>query len=689
VSSTHAKEIEKIQQIIYRGEYNKALEKLNILVEDVSLNDDESIKTKIVLSRILKLVNQHNLALEYIEKLLKNKIVKKNPLYKIEVLILLCDVLLLMVRENRALTAINEVDELIDEYKKENKNGEIKRLEAYHNFVKGNAFLRRGHTKEAIHQMTISLELWKELDNKQEIARVMRNIGKCHSDRGEFDKAIELLEESYKISMSIKNVIDSIHPLGYIAEIHYKRGEIDKTIEYYKKRLELSEKAEFTYGIISSNFFIGFGYCALGDFKKARKHLKISLDMAKETNHYRMQGLSLGAFALAYKLEADFDKALKYYNEAIEAYEKIGYKHYVAECLNNIGDIHLLKGESAKALTIFKKSLLIFEEVGRNDWIINTQRNIGDVYVLLGDLDEALTYYFKALDYYNRRSYKIQVSQCMYNIGGVYWSKGDLNEAKKYLDDSLALIKDIGNDIITAQILLDLITINIENFDLPIASKHFMDLHVIDERLGSKLVNQQKRFAEALIYMNSDDKREQGKAELLLEQLATEEVLHHSLTVNALLSLCESYLDKYRDSVSKENQSNILKDLNKLVERLEVIANEFQAVSLLAETYWLKYQLLILDDRNEAEAEIFMLKADEIAREYELTNLINKFAVQKNILEFEQEEKKDVYITGIDKRDIHEELKEQLDAMRKDIKKPRTKVRITDTRDRPVYEFTI
>lgn len=628
--TTRTKQIKEIQKIVYKGEYNKALRKLNTLVKKDDLTKEELIESKILHSRVLKLVNQHNNALDILDTISKNALLKKKPLLKLDTLILKGDVLILMGRNNKALTIINQIDKIIEENKGKYEK-EIVSREAYYNFVKGNAFLKKGHTKEAIHQMNISLDLWKISANKQEIARVLRNLGKCYIDRGEFAIAIDHLEKSFETSMAIENMMDSIHPLGYIAEIYYKKGDLDKTIEYYKKRLELSEEAKFPYGIISSNFFIGFCYNAQGKFDEAQKYLLISIEMSKKTKHYRMLGLSLGTFGLHYKLTGELEKALKYYEEAISAFKKIDNKHTIAEYLNNIGEIHLLKGNLSKALDIYKRSLLIFEEVGNKESVINTQRNIGDVYSLLGDLDEALRYYNIALKYYILKDYKTQISQCLYSVGGIYWRKGELDKAKNNIDQSLELVKECENLQIAAKILLDLVAINLDDFDITKANEHFKELDAIDKKLRNKLIHQQTRFAEALIFRNSDDKRDQGKAEVLFEQIVEEEVIYQSLTVNALLNLCESLLIRFRET----NKEETLKSLNELVGKLLGISEQQKSVSLLAKSYWLKYQLLILDDAKLEEAELYMKKATQIAKDFDLKNLAKKFAQQKNIIDKE------------------------------------------------------
>ena len=110
MATTRSKQIDEIQKIVYIGEYNKALKKLNTLVKKEDLTKEELVRSKILHSRVLKLVNQHNKALDIIENILKMALLKKKPLLKLDALILKGDVLLLMGRYNEALTIINRVD---------------------------------------------------------------------------------------------------------------------------------------------------------------------------------------------------------------------------------------------------------------------------------------------------------------------------------------------------------------------------------------------------------------------------------------------------------------------------------------------------------------------------------------------------------------------------------------------------
>jgi tetratricopeptide (TPR) repeat protein len=272
----------------------------------------------------------------------------------------------------------------------------------------------------------------------------------------------------------------------------------------------------------------------------------------------------------------------------------------------------------------------------------------------------------------------------MYNVGGIYWRKDELDQAKNYLDQSLEIVNEFGNLQIAAKILLDLISINLDDFNVTKATKHFKELDIIDKQLKNKLVHQQTRFAEALIFMNSKDERDQGKAEILFEQIVEEEVIYHSLTVSALLNLCESLLTRFRET----NKKDVLNSLNALVEKLLGISEQQKSVSLLAESYWLKYQLLILDDLKFEEAEIYLNKANQIAKEYDLTNLVNKFAKQKNIID---KGLRDILSDDKTIKIPVEQLPDHLKMMDsiKDLKKQSNVVVVVDNIDKKIWEFRI
>jgi len=689
LQTSFSKEIEKSRKLIYKGNYNKALENLEKLVKNKDLTKKDQLQSKLLFCRVLKLVHQHNRAYEFLESVLKKVSIKTEPLILFDAYNLNIDIFLLMGRYNEATSFINKVEMIIDDYREDYKKELVSR-EAYFNFVKGVAFRVKGHTKEAIQQMEISLGLWKKVDNKQEIARVLRNLGLIFSERGELDKAIDYLEQSSKTSLSIKNKMDSIHPLGYIAEIYYKKGEIDKTFLYYNQRLQLSKEANFNYGLFSSNFFLGYYYCTIGELDKSSEHLTLSKEMSEAASNWKFLGLSLGGFGYLHKVKGELEKSLEFFNEGIKVLEKIDSRQLIGELINSSGDIYLLKGNLTEALKIYKRSLMFFEEVGNIAWIISTQRNIGDVYSSKGDYDEALNYYKIALDYYIHKDSKIVVAQCLYNIGGVFWKKGDLDLAKDYLNQSLSNINEIDNKIITAKILLDLISINIDDFNLDQAMNLYKELDAIDKQLMNKLVNQQTRLANALILKNSESKRDHGKAEMLLEQITEEEILYYSLTVNALLNLCELIITRLRETSNEA----ILNNLDDLVEKLMGIAMQQQSMSLQAESYWLKYQLSLLKDLTLDEADMYLNKAYQLTKDYNLSNLANKFTsrkntIEKNIAKIIVDDKKKKEISYTDVLD-HLHILDSIKGMTKQSATNLSRAPVEeDSKFKPVFQFRI
>ena len=76
MSTVQAKELKKIQKIIYKGRYYKALERLETLLEDKELTEEDSVKTRIVFCRTLKLCHQHSVSLKFLDNVTKSFILK-------------------------------------------------------------------------------------------------------------------------------------------------------------------------------------------------------------------------------------------------------------------------------------------------------------------------------------------------------------------------------------------------------------------------------------------------------------------------------------------------------------------------------------------------------------------------------------------------------------------------------------
>ena len=77
----------------------------------------------------------------------------------------------------------------------------------------------------------------------------MNNIGEIHSNKKEYEKALEKLEESLRISRRRGNQLGTTTSLNNIAAIHYNRQHYEEALTNLKESLEIRKRLADQAGI--------------------------------------------------------------------------------------------------------------------------------------------------------------------------------------------------------------------------------------------------------------------------------------------------------------------------------------------------------------------------------------------------------------------------------------------------------
>ncbi len=85
--------------------------------------------------------------------------------------------------------------------------------------------------------------LWRELDNQAMLADSMGAEAEARSAAGEYDKAIELLHAALQISEKIENVWGQCYDRILLSFAHFDRGEADLAVRTAREGIELGEQA--------------------------------------------------------------------------------------------------------------------------------------------------------------------------------------------------------------------------------------------------------------------------------------------------------------------------------------------------------------------------------------------------------------------------------------------------------------
>jgi non-specific serine/threonine protein kinase len=184
------------------------------------------------------------------------------------------------------------------------------------------------------------------------------------SSRGEFDRAIELLDESLALSREVGSFRGSAVSLFCIGGVWRDRGDIERALPFFEEALATFRKIEDPSMIASVLTHLGTALLLKGDIDRARIVSEEAETMLREQNHrfYLVYALtSLGWVAL---VQNDANRTRTSFTEGLELSQEIGAKEAVPEILEGLACFAGTLGEAHRAATLLGAAQAMREATG-------------------------------------------------------------------------------------------------------------------------------------------------------------------------------------------------------------------------------------------------------------------------------------------------------------------------------------
>jgi len=410
--------------------------------------------------------------------------------------------------------------------------------------------------------------------------------------------------------------------------LYWYKGDLDRALECYKESLAIKEELDDKNGVADSFNNIGLVYWSKGDLDRAMKYYQQSLAIREKLDNKQKIATSLNNLGNVYSMKGDLDRAMKYYQQSLAIREKLDNKQEIATSLNNLGVVHQLKGDLDRAMKYYQRSLVISQELNMKRDIALALNNLGDILQLKGELDQALQYFQRSLPLYQELGIKQDTAMSFLSVGEVYRKRGNRAEAVNHYKRSLSIYNEMGNQPLIATTLFELVGVALENGDSAQAKQYLQELQQISERTNNRIIKQRYRIGKALYLKDSKRARNKIKAGEILEKVVQEEVGDHSLTVTAMIHLCDLWLSEFKVTGDDE----LLEEIMDLTNRLLEIAKLQSSHSILAETYLLQSKLSLVE-LDMGRARKLLAKAHLIATEKGLHKLARTVAYEFDLLQ--------------------------------------------------------
>ncbi|MFX1253586.1 MAG: tetratricopeptide repeat protein [Promethearchaeota archaeon] len=581
---TISETLHRAKQLMYQGKLDDALDKVEKLEKMSELAINDLLECQLLKGTIQMKRGHYDQAIDLAQAVFNESKKQKHWLCMIDALIIRIEALWRIGKYSESFDLITQGEQLLSNISHASPSA-LKTRNAWLGYHKSVILFNRGELGLASDHVQRSLALGEELSNQRIIALSFNMLGNIFSNKDEPDKTLEYYQQALALFEKLEEKQFIAFVLSNTSGIYLGKGELNKAIEYQQRMMSIYEE-------IGNKQFIGWGlhktgysYQMKGDLDQALAYYQKSLALHKEQNTKQDIASALKSIAYVYQRKGKLNLALEHFQQALALFEELDMKSVIPHILGSIGRIYVNKGELDSAIELYKKSLALFKELSPKENMAGAFASLGEIYHIKGWFDLALDYYQKSLDLSSK---EFEAITPLFKLIKLSIDTNKLEQGQEYLHQ-LEQIKNKFKDI--------------------------------------KLVDQFYRVAQAMLLKTSNRVIQKGKAQELFQQVAEEKIIHHELTIQAVLNLSELLLDELRMSGNEE----VLKEVKTWSNKLLKLAHAQNSHSLLVETYLLQSNLALLElDTNRAQE--LLSQAQLLAEEKGLGQLATRSSTEYNSL---------------------------------------------------------
>ncbi|MCE7734381.1 MAG: tetratricopeptide repeat protein [Candidatus Heimdallarchaeota archaeon] len=328
---------------------------------------------------------------------------------------------------------------------------------------------------------------------------------------------------------------------------------------------------------------------------------------------------------------SEYGSALDNLQQVLGIAKELDNKEKITSSLQNIGSTYLSLGEYVEAIEYLDEALSIAKEMNSIHLIGHIEDNIGLVYLYQGKLDQSLELLNSSLGIHTRIKELRGMGFNYEYIGLVKLKQNSISEALDNFKKSYEIRNDLGNDTHTASIVFALVTTYLEIGERDKSVKYLKELEGILNRTKTKRIQMQYQLAEAVYLKDSKIFRNKVKAETLLRGVIEEpDITEFTYTIAAYLHLIDILYEQIKQLE--------LGGPDKLLDEVEGIFSEIEeyaySIGEIAETKNLPdlkvshfniMGFIAISKFDVTKASTYFNQAEEICRNYDLTNVRYKF----------------------------------------------------------------
>jgi eukaryotic-like serine/threonine-protein kinase len=311
-----------------------------------------------------------------------------------------------------------------------------------------------GNPQAALDALTQGLTLSIQLDNKEQQALILLDMGIAYRELNKPEEALRNYQESIAINEKIGQKWGLSAGLNEMADFEASSGKPDAALASYNKSLTLLREIGMKADIANTLTNMGTVYQDLGKFDQALDVYKQALQIQRETGDKAYESLCLNNIAEVYLTMGDSDNAFTYYQQALELREKLGVPGDIAETLEGLSLAYTTNGQYEQAMTSLMRALELARKAGDERRVAMVSHQMGFVFGYQGRFGAAVKSMQDAVNNFRQHGENgLNMAEFLRDLAGALCRDGKCNEAVAPLEEAQKIQQALKNDALQAGLL--------------------------------------------------------------------------------------------------------------------------------------------------------------------------------------------------------------------------------------------
>lgn len=268
--------------------------------------------------------------------------------------------------------------------------------------MKGNIHFLEDMYDQALLCYKQAEKLFPQVTDDIEKAYIYGNLGKTHLILSDPALGILYTEKAINIMLKKDRWLEVCSMFNILGACHTNKGNFQDAIECFERVLRIADQFKFSKILISRTYHeLGVCYLRLEDCKQAIHYLNQSLEVVSPDHLPPWEeGFVHQILCRTYLKTGELDQAQHHIEKAIPLLES--RERLKSECLIFLGQIHYHRGDYQKFIRCYQEAIQSFLRLGAPENAARASHTLGKHYIQSGDPDEGVRYLLQAVDHYHQ-----------------------------------------------------------------------------------------------------------------------------------------------------------------------------------------------------------------------------------------------------------------------------------------------